>query len=75
MDSDARETRSSDRHYHVLTSVSSFVSRIRRHEHSLHSTANGPAEERPEKSLPSKGVLDGTSYIYHGVGGKHVGIK
>ena len=66
MDSNARETRSSDSNYYVLPRVSSFVSWIRRYEHGVHSTANGPAEEWPEKSLPSKGVLDGISSIYHG---------
>ena len=49
--------RTSYRHYHVLPSVASFVSWTRRYEHSLHSTANGPAEERPENLCPRKECL------------------
>ena len=70
MDSNVRETRSSERHYHVLPSVASFVSWTRRYEHGVYPKANGPAEEWPEKSLPSKGVLDGISCIYNGVRGE-----
>jgi hypothetical protein len=66
MDSNAREMRPSDRYYYVLPSVASFVSWTGRYEHSFHTTANGLAEEWIEKSMPSKGVLDRISGIYHG---------
>jgi hypothetical protein len=70
VDSDARETRSPHRHNHLLQSVAGFVSRARRHEHSVYPTANYLAEEWVPITMPTQGLPSGTGNFHHDGRGK-----